>query len=41
MDAINAEGEWEEARKERKIAVKEVQALLDRLDGAWKKRAKV
>ncbi|KAI0093169.1 hypothetical protein BDY19DRAFT_922461 [Irpex rosettiformis] len=40
LDAINAEGEWEEARKERKGAVKEVQSLLDRLDGAWKKRAK-
>ena len=41
LDAINAEGEWEDARKERKCAVKEVQALLDKLDGAWKKRAKI
>jgi hypothetical protein len=37
LDAVNAEGEWLEARKERKVAVKEVQRLLDRLDGAWKK----
>ena len=41
LDAINAEGEWEDARKERKGAVREVQALLDKLDGAWKKRAKI
>ncbi|KAK7692974.1 hypothetical protein QCA50_004615 [Cerrena zonata] len=38
LDAINAEGEWEEARKERKGAVKEVQGLLDTLDGGWKNR---
>ena len=38
LDAINADGEWEEARKERKGAVKEVQGLLDRLDGGWKNR---
>nr|GAT56283.1 predicted protein [Mycena chlorophos] len=31
LDGI-AVGEWEEARKERKVAVKEVQTLLDRLD---------
>lgn len=41
LDAINAEGEWEEARKERKGAVKEVQALLDRLDGAWRAKIKI
>ncbi|KAI0674947.1 hypothetical protein C8Q78DRAFT_1009753 [Trametes maxima] len=40
LDAISAEGEWEEARRERKGAVKEVQALLDRLDGGWRARAK-
>ena len=38
LDAINAEGEWEEARKERKSAVREVQGLLDRLDGGWRSR---
>ncbi|CCM00055.1 uncharacterized protein FIBRA_02082 [Fibroporia radiculosa] len=38
LDAITAEGEWEEARRERKGAVREVQALLDRLDGGWRKR---
>ena len=38
LDAISAEGEWEEARKERKGAVKEVQSLLDRLDGGWRAR---
>ncbi|KAJ7780497.1 BAG domain-containing protein [Mycena maculata] len=32
LDAITTDGEWEAARKERKAAVKEVQALLDRLD---------
>ncbi|KAI0688041.1 hypothetical protein BC835DRAFT_339010 [Cytidiella melzeri] len=41
LDALNAEGEWEEARKERKTAVREVQALLDRLDGAWRTRVKI
>lgn len=40
LDAIIAEGEWEEARKERKGAVREVQGLLDRLDGGWKSRTK-
>lgn len=40
LDAINAEGEWEEARRERKLAVKEVQSLLDRLDGGWRRRVK-
>ncbi|TFY53941.1 hypothetical protein EVJ58_g9156 [Rhodofomes roseus] len=38
LDAITAEGEWEEARKERKGAVKEVQTLLDRLDGGFRAR---
>ncbi|KAF7315530.1 BAG domain-containing protein [Mycena indigotica] len=33
LDAIST-GEWEEARKERKVAVKEVQELLDRLDSS-------
>ncbi|KAJ7703040.1 BAG domain-containing protein [Mycena rosella] len=32
LDAITTDGEWEAARKERKAAVKEVQALLDSLD---------
>lgn len=40
LDAINAEGEWEQARKERKLAVKEVQGLLDRLDSGWRQRLK-
>ncbi|KAI0371188.1 hypothetical protein BV20DRAFT_994067 [Pilatotrama ljubarskyi] len=40
LDAITTEGEWEEARRERKGAVKEVQALLDRLDGGWRTRAR-
>ncbi|KAI0633443.1 hypothetical protein C8Q77DRAFT_1115016 [Trametes polyzona] len=40
LDAINAEGEWEEARRERKGAVKEVQALLDKLDGGWRARTR-
>jgi len=39
LDAITAEGEWEQARKERKAGVREVQSLLDRLDSAWKARA--
>ncbi|KAH9855153.1 hypothetical protein C2E23DRAFT_774100 [Lenzites betulinus] len=40
LDAITADGEWEDARRERKGAVKEVQALLDKLDGGWRARAK-
>lgn len=40
LDAINAEGEWEVARKERKGAVMEVQALLDRLDRGWRARGR-
>jgi len=39
LDAISTDGEFEDARKERKIAVNEVQGLLDRLDGAWQNRA--
>ncbi|KII92813.1 hypothetical protein PLICRDRAFT_37606 [Plicaturopsis crispa FD-325 SS-3] len=38
LDAINSEGGWEDARRERKGAVKEVQGLLDRLDGGWRGR---
>lgn len=30
LDAIQTDGEWDAARRERKAAVKEVQALLDR-----------
>ncbi|KAJ3480106.1 hypothetical protein NLI96_g8589 [Meripilus lineatus] len=40
LDAIHAEGEWEEARKERKGAVREVQGILDEVDGAWRARPK-
>jgi len=39
LDALSPESEWVDARKERKSAVKEVQELLDRLDGAWKAAA--
>ena len=38
LDAISADGAWDDARAERKGAVKEVQALLDRLDDGWGKR---
>ena len=38
LDAIQAESEWEQARKDRKAGVREVQALLDRLDTGWKAR---
>lgn len=38
LDAIHAEGDWEQARKDRKAGVREVQALLDRLDSGWKAR---
>jgi hypothetical protein len=38
LDAIHAEGEWEQARKDRKAGVREVQTLLDRLDTGWKAR---
>jgi hypothetical protein len=36
LDAITPESEWEEARKARKAAVKEVQADLDTLDASWR-----
>jgi hypothetical protein len=36
LDAITPESEWEEARKARKAAVKEVQADLDILDASWR-----
>ena len=35
LDGIATEPDWEHARRERKAAVREVQDLLDRLDGAW------
>ena len=36
LDAITPDGSWEEARRERKSAVKEVQGLLNKLDAGWK-----
>lgn len=36
LDAIIPDSEWEEARKARKAAVKQVQANLDHLDATWK-----
>lgn len=38
LDGIAPEPSWEHARKERKEAVREVQDMLDRLDGAWSAR---
>ncbi|TFY65939.1 hypothetical protein EVG20_g5150 [Dentipellis fragilis] len=38
LDALNLEGSWEEARRERKGAVRRVQGLLDRLDAGWRAR---
>ena len=35
IDGVPSEGDWQHARQERKAAVREVQALLDRLDGRW------
>ncbi|KIY49095.1 hypothetical protein FISHEDRAFT_58509 [Fistulina hepatica ATCC 64428] len=35
LDAITFDRDWEQAREHRRGAVKEVQSLLDRLDGAW------
>jgi len=35
LDAIATDGSWALARAERKDAVREVQGLLDRLDGGW------
>lgn len=37
FDSINIDGEWTDARARRKLAVKEVQGLLDRLDAGWKR----
>jgi len=36
LDSFTPEGDWEEARKARKAAVKEIQELLTRIDTAWK-----
>ncbi|KZV74411.1 hypothetical protein PENSPDRAFT_648044 [Peniophora sp. CONT] len=36
LDAINIESGWPDARAERKGAVKNVQGILDRVDGAWR-----
>ncbi|KAG2079174.1 hypothetical protein BDR04DRAFT_24746 [Suillus decipiens] len=39
LDAMHLAGsDWPEARAERKAAVREVQGVLDRLDGAWSTR---
>ncbi|CAE7054508.1 unnamed protein product [Rhizoctonia solani] len=35
FDAFQPEGEWSKAREVRKGAVKEVQGMLDKLDGMW------
>ncbi|KAJ1304751.1 hypothetical protein OPQ81_005889 [Rhizoctonia solani] len=35
FDAFQPEGEWNKAREVRKGAVKEVQGVLDKLDGMW------
>ncbi|KAJ3724675.1 hypothetical protein C8R42DRAFT_719331 [Lentinula raphanica] len=40
LDAIIVDREWEQARQERKTAVKEVQGYLDRLDDAWNSRVR-
>lgn len=40
FDAFQPEGEWSKAREVRKGAVKEVQGMLDQLDGMWE-QAKV
>jgi hypothetical protein len=36
LDALVPEGQWTEARLERKKAVKDIQLLLDQLDAAWR-----
>lgn len=36
LDAVIPDSGWDEARRERKQAVKVVQDLLDKLDNAWK-----
>ncbi|KAI9572271.1 hypothetical protein HD554DRAFT_2015691 [Boletus coccyginus] len=39
LDALHVSGaDWPEARVQRKAAVREVQGVLDRLDGAWAAR---
>jgi hypothetical protein len=35
LDSFQPEGEWNKAREVRKGAVKEVQGVLDKLDGMW------
>ncbi|KAJ4001560.1 hypothetical protein F5050DRAFT_1803089 [Lentinula boryana] len=40
LDAITVDREWEQARQERKIAVKEVQGYLDQLDDTWNSRVR-
>ena len=42
LDALHMSGaDWPEARVQRKAAVREVQGVLDRLDGAWTARGVV
>lgn len=39
LDALHLPGaDWPEARQQRKVAVREVQSVLDRLDNAWASR---
>ncbi|TFK44356.1 hypothetical protein BDQ12DRAFT_640922 [Crucibulum laeve] len=38
LDGITTNHDWEDARRERKEAVREVQGMLDRVDGAWEDR---
>ena len=38
LDLLTLDGSWTEARQERKSAVREVQVMLDRLDGGWRAR---
>ena len=38
LDVLSLDGSWTSARTERKSAVKTIQALLDRLDGGWRRR---
>ena len=38
LDLLTLDGSWTEARQERKSAVREVQVMLDRLDGSWRAR---
>lgn len=35
LDSLECPSGWDDARKERKEAVRTVQGLLDRLDAAW------